>query len=61
MMKRNENIRLYRGFPLDAKCTLDELILKGQLELVGPVEGDRYQLDAGVYSGHIEKKMLTIY
>ena len=56
MMKQERNMNVYRGFPMDAKHTLEELVEEGCLTLVEPSEDGTYRLDAGVYSGHIEDK-----
>ena len=49
-------MELYKGFPLTAKDTLEEMIEKGYLELVEPVEGDLYALEEpGVYSCYINE------
>ncbi len=47
-------MELYKGCPLTAKQTLEQMIENGWLQLIDPVEGDLYQLDEpGVYSCHI--------
>ena len=50
-------MELYKGYPLTAKDTLEEMIEKGYLQLVQPIEDDVYRLDEpGVYCCHIGDK-----
>lgn len=50
-------MELYKGFPLTAKDTLEDIVEQGRMHLVQPIEGDFYQLDEpGIYSCHIEEE-----